>query len=143
MRSSKNSSRPGWWLLLCAAAACLPLPASAIVWPTPIRRFASCRILVGKNASAAVRQSQELLTLTQTRVRAATPPGGNAAAASRMASLYAVMADAQGMLELDAEARASAEKGLALAPDPRDPVHVELRLADVAASTTVRALPLH
>jgi tetratricopeptide (TPR) repeat protein len=48
-------------------------------------------------------------------------------------SLYGVLADAQGMLELDAEARASALKGLALVPDPRDPVHVELMLGFLAS----------
>ncbi|MGD0501242.1 MAG: GGDEF domain-containing protein [Steroidobacteraceae bacterium] len=128
-----NSTRPGWWAWLCAAAACLPLSAFGYCLADADPQIRQLQDLVGKNAGAAVRQSQELLTLTRDGARAATPSGGNAAALSRMASLYAVMADAQGMLELDAEARASAEKGLALAPDPRDPVHVELRLAHLGS----------
>ena len=114
------------------------LPAHVGLWllslrpPTP--RSASCRSLVGKNAGAAVRRSQELLTLTQSSARTSSClPGGVAAAVSRMASLYAVMADAQGILELDAEAVASAGKGWRSWPIPRDPVHVELRLAQVGS----------
>ena len=44
-----------------------------------------------------------------------------------------VQAEAYGVLELDANARASAEKGLALVPDGRDPVHLELLMAYTAA----------
>ena len=46
--------------------------------------------------------------------------------ATRIAALYAVEAEAYGILELDASARSAAEKGLALVPSERDPVHLEL-----------------
>src|SRR5579863_8310421 len=44
----------------------------------------------------------------------------------QLAALYALQANAYAMLELDAEARQAASKGLALAPNPTDPVHVNL-----------------
>jgi diguanylate cyclase (GGDEF)-like protein len=50
-------------------------------------------------------------------------------AASRIAALYAVQAEAYNILELDANARSTAEKGLALLPNERDPVHLELLMA--------------
>ena len=50
---------------------------------------------------------------------------------SRIAALYAVQAEAYGILELDANARSAAEKGLALVPSERDPVHLELLMAYV------------
>jgi diguanylate cyclase (GGDEF)-like protein len=136
MQSSKqpglrtsNSSRLGWWLWLYAAAACLPLSAHGYCLADADPDIRRLQELVGKDANAALRQSQELLASAQPAVRAGAPPSGGAAAVSRIASLYGVIADAQGILELDAEARASAEKGLALMPDPRNPVHVELQLA--------------
>lgn len=46
--------------------------------------------------------------------------------ARRLASLYAIEAQAYSMLDLDADARASALKGLALAPDRSDVIHLNL-----------------
>jgi len=130
---TSNPSRPPWRTWLCAAAACLPVTAFGYCLSDRDPEIRQLQELVGKNAGAAVRRSQELLSLTQSSARTGVPAGGVGAAVSRMASLYAVMADAQGILELDTEARASADKGLALVPDPRDPVHVELRLAQVGS----------
>ena len=42
-------------------------------------------------------------------------------------------AEAYSILELDANARSAAEKGLALVPSPRDPVHLELLNAYASA----------
>jgi signal transduction histidine kinase len=47
-----------------------------------------------------------------------------------LASLYALESQSYGMLELDADARAAAKKGLSLMPQPSDPVHVSLLIAD-------------
>ncbi|MDE2305932.1 MAG: GGDEF domain-containing protein [Gammaproteobacteria bacterium] len=44
----------------------------------------------------------------------------------RIAGLDAVLAQSYSRLELDAEARAAARRGLLLAPNPTDPVHVDL-----------------
>jgi diguanylate cyclase (GGDEF)-like protein len=139
MHSSKqpgrrtSHSRFGCRPWLYAALACLPVSAFGYCLADRDPEIRQLQEFVGKDASAALRQSQRLLTTAQSAARAGTPPGGGAAAVSRIASLYGVIADAQGLLELDAEARASAEKGLSLAPDPRDPVHVELLLAHLGS----------
>ena len=125
-RTSK-SSRLGWWPWLYAAAVCLPLSAFGYCLADRDPEILRLQELVGKNANTALRDSQQMLITVQTAARAGTTPGGEGAAVSRIASLYGVIADAQGMLELDVEARASAEKGLALAT--RGQVHVELLLA--------------
>src|SRR5216684_3730488 len=49
---------------------------------------------------------------------------------AHLASLYALESQSYGMLELDADARAAAKKGLLLMPQPSDPVHVSLVIAD-------------
>jgi hypothetical protein len=140
-----NSSKLGRWPWLFAAAAWLPLSGFGYCLAYRDPEVRQLQELVGKDAKAAVRQSQQLLSTMQPAAPAGAMPGANAtlgaggaagagpAAVSRMASLYGVLADAQGMLELDAEARASALKGLALVPDPRDPVHVELMLGFLAS----------
>jgi len=46
--------------------------------------------------------------------------------ARRLASLYAIEAEAYSMLDLDADARTTALKGLALAPDRADEIHLNL-----------------
>jgi diguanylate cyclase (GGDEF)-like protein len=52
--------------------------------------------------------------------------GGGAADPRQLAALYAVQADAYAILELDRDARATAEKGLALLQGPTDPLRLEL-----------------
>lgn len=126
---TSKSSRLGWWTWLCAAAACLPLSAYGYCLADRDPSVRQLQELVGKSGNTALRESQQLLIATQAGARAGTTPGGGAATVSRIASLYGVIADAQGMLELDQEARASAQKGLSLATDRRDPVYVELLLS--------------
>ena len=46
----------------------------------------------------------------------------------RIAALYAVEAEAYSLLELDADARAAALKGLEFAPNPNDPTHLALQM---------------
>ena len=46
--------------------------------------------------------------------------------AQRLAAVYAVEAQAYSLLDLDADARSAALKGLALAPGPADPIHLNL-----------------
>jgi diguanylate cyclase (GGDEF)-like protein len=131
---TSNSSRLGWWPWLYAAAACLPLSAFGYCLADRDPEIRELQDQVGRNANTALRDSQQMLVAMQAAARAGTAPGGGAAISggaatvSRIASLYAVIAEAQGILELDDEARASAEKGLALATDPRSQVHVELLL---------------
>ena len=126
---TSHSSRLGRWPWLYAAVACLPVTAFGYCVADPDPRIRVLQELVGKDAGAALRQSERLLDAVQHAPPAGAGAGKGASDLLRAASLYGVMADAQGMLELDAEARASAQKGLAQAPDPRDPVHVELLLS--------------
>ncbi len=53
-------------------------------------------------------------------------PGASPVKTERLASLYAVEAEAYGILERSAEARNSAAEGLKLATLPNDPVHLQL-----------------
>jgi diguanylate cyclase (GGDEF)-like protein len=110
----------------------------AAAWPTT-SAFASClpdadpgvlrlQNLIVQDANQALRQAQNELSNLQREPSTQEQPNG-LLAASRIAALHAVQAEAYGILEFDAEARSSAEKGLALVPNPRDPVHLELLLA--------------
>jgi diguanylate cyclase (GGDEF)-like protein len=121
-----NLSKLGRWPWLFAAAAWLPV--SAFGWCLADREPEVRRLqeLVGRDAKAAVSQTQEQIAAMQSA-------GAGPAGIERLASLYGVLAEAQGVLEFDAEARATAAKGLALVPDPRDPVHVELLLGYLAS----------
>ena len=53
-------------------------------------------------------------------------PGASPVKAEQLASLYAVEAEAYGILERSAEARNSAAEGLKLATLPNDPVRLQL-----------------
>ena len=80
--------------------------------------------LIAQDATQALNQAQALMNALK---REPLPDGARNTA--RTAALYAIEAQAYGILELDADARASAAKGLALVPSERDPVHVELLLS--------------
>jgi diguanylate cyclase (GGDEF)-like protein len=92
-----------------ADALCLGSPE-----PT-VRRLEA---LAASDASKAVKQARAAIATLE---RASTD-------AASLAPLYAVLAESYAMLELDADARVAASKGLRLAPDPHDPLHLQLLL---------------
>jgi diguanylate cyclase (GGDEF)-like protein len=79
--------------------------------------------LVGRDPKAALTAAEAAMT----ELKNATSPDSH-----RLAALYAVEAQSYSALELDAEARQTASSGLALAPDPHDPVRVDLLTAYAA-----------
>ena len=116
------------WPGALLAAAFLPAFASASCLPDADTDILRLQQLISKDATKAVQQAQTLLDSLQRE-----PQSGASSdplrTASRIAALYGVQAEAYGVLELDANARAAAEKGLALVPNEHDPVHLELLLA--------------
>ena len=113
------------------------LPVVALlgwVWIAPAAR-ASCldsldpdihqlQQLIVQDASKALNQAQALMNALKLE-----PLSDATRSTARTAALYAIEAQAYGILELDADARASAAKGLALVPSESDPVHVDLLLS--------------
>ncbi|HMK84348.1 MAG TPA: GGDEF domain-containing protein [Steroidobacteraceae bacterium] len=116
------------WPGVLLAAAWLPLSASAGCLPDADPEVQRLQDLIQQNATQALKQAQKLLEALKHEPKPSTSSGAKSAA-SHAAALYAVKAEASGILELDSDARASAEKGLALAPNERDPVHIGLLLA--------------
>jgi diguanylate cyclase (GGDEF)-like protein len=127
-RHASISARLWWWPGLLLAAAFLPIFASASCLPDPDADIARLQQLISKDATKAARQAQGMLDALQTESLGANSSDALHTAA-RIAALYAVQAEAYGILELDANARSAAEKGLALVPSQRDPVHLELLMA--------------
>src|ERR1022692_5031499 len=113
------------------------LPVVALlgwVWIAPAAR-ASCldsldpdihqlQQLIVQDASKALNQAQALMNALKLE-----PLSDATHNTARTAALYAIEAQAYGILELDADSRASAAKGLALVPSKSNPVHVELLLS--------------
>ncbi len=99
-------------LVLCAAS---PLAAWADCFPVSDAAYVALDPLVDRNATLA-------LSAVTPQIHALAP----ASRSRQLAALYAVQADAYSILELDHEARASAEKGLALLDGPTDPLRLEL-----------------
>ncbi len=122
-RLAKSRSFRRAVLLSCALAACAvllaPSPAAAVCLANPDAGLRDLQTLVAQDASHALKQAQAQLA----HLDGAATTGG---AAERRASLYAVEAQAYSMLELDAQARAVAQRGLKLATAPQDPVHLDL-----------------
>ncbi len=117
----------------CGPAARLFAPAFLLALALSSGRAgASCLA----NPDAQIRELQARVSQDATQVLATVRPliaalearrvQAGDANASRLASLYAVEAQADGMLELDDAARAAARKGLRLAIDVHDPVHLDL-----------------
>jgi diguanylate cyclase (GGDEF)-like protein len=75
--------------------------------------------VVDRNAHEALSEIGAALKRQPTKTPATT---------RQMAALYAIQAHAYSVLELDAAARESASKGLALATSPVDPLHVNLQI---------------
>src|SRR5882672_3780026 len=110
----------GWWLcsiLGGGAWALLPSQVSAtcLISTDPLIR--ELQTLVDTDAARALRQTRMQLDVLQ---RAPRPD------ARRLAALYAVQAQAYSILELDAEARNAATRGLTLAGLAGDAVRLDL-----------------
>jgi diguanylate cyclase (GGDEF)-like protein len=131
-RHASISVRLWWWPWLLLAVAFLPIFASASCLPDADAEIARLQALIAKDATKAVREAQGMLDRLQRESTSGTPSDA-LHIASRIAALYAVQAEAYGVLELDAQARSTAEKGLALAPSEHDPVHLELLMAYTSA----------
>jgi diguanylate cyclase (GGDEF)-like protein len=131
-RHASISARLWWWPWLLLAVAFLPFFASASCLPDGDAEIARLQDLVNQDASKALRQAQGMLDSLQRESLSGSSPDA-LHTASRIGALYAVQAEAYAILELDANARSVAEKGLALVPSARDPVHLELLNAYVSA----------
>ena len=103
------------------AAAWLPFAAGASCLENPDPELHRLQDLVSEDGTKALRQAQSELDALQRG-----PPRDLHADASRKAALFAILAQAYGILELDGKAREAATKGLALATGEHDRVHLEL-----------------
>lgn len=131
-RHASMMARLWWrpWALLVVAF--LPALASASCLPDADADILRLQQLISKDANKAVREAQSLLDSLQRESQSAGSRDP-LHAASRIAALYGVQAEAYGLLELGANARSTAEKGLALVPNEHDPTHLELLMAYTAA----------
>jgi diguanylate cyclase (GGDEF)-like protein len=100
------------WLPSAGLASCLVDPDPDIV---------QLQDLIAVDATKVLNQAISALNTLQRQ-----PLTDASRHATRMASLYAVEAEAYGILELDSDARRMAAKGLALARGEHDPVRLEL-----------------
>ena len=123
-RASTRAALWQWPLALLLAAACPLAPALASCFDNPDPDIHRLQALVPADATKAVRETQDLLKAIK-----AAPPLDADRAARRSAALYAVQAEAYGILELDEDARRSATLGLGLATNVHDPVYLELLAA--------------
>jgi len=131
-RHASISARLWWWPWLLLAAAFVPILASASCLPDADADIVRLQELISKDATKAVRQAQGMLDTLQ-RESASASSSDVLHTASRIGALYAVEAEAYSVLELRANARSAAEKGLALVPSQHDPVHLELLMAYASA----------
>ena len=112
------------WLLIWPAAVLLcawspsAVRAGCIANPDPEMRH--IQLLIAKDATQALKQIEDRMDAVR---REASATQGRT---ERLASLYAVQADAYGILERSAEARNSAAEGLNLATHPNDPARLQL-----------------
>ncbi len=110
---------PGWWLCsilgLAWALGCAPARASCVAAPDPASR--ALQALIDKDAARALQQAQ----MQAQALMLAPHPNPH-----RLASLYAVQAQAYSILELDEKAKSAAADGLKLATQSNDPVHLDL-----------------
>ncbi len=103
------------------AAAWLPFAAGASCLENPDPELHRLQELVSEDGTKALRQARSQLDVLQHG-----PLRDLRGNASRRAALFAIQAQAYGILELDGKAREAAAKGLALATGEHDPVHLEL-----------------
>jgi diguanylate cyclase (GGDEF)-like protein len=131
-RHASKMSRLWWLPSLLLAAAWLPAPASATCLADSDLEIHRLQDLIGQDATQALKQAQSALESAQ-RDSLSDPSPNALRTVARIAALYAVEAEAYDILELDAQARTVGEKGLALVPNERDPVHLELLMGYTAA----------
>ncbi len=119
-RHAKHAARLWWrpWVLL--ACAWLPSAGWASCLVDPDTEIAHLQELIAVDATKALKQAIAALDALKRQ-----PLPDAARNTARMASLYAVEAEAYGILELDSDARRIAAKGLALIPG-HGWVHLEL-----------------
>jgi diguanylate cyclase (GGDEF)-like protein len=119
-RHAKHAARLWWrpWVLL--ACAWLPSAGWASCLVDPDAGIAHLQELIAVDATKALKQAMAEVDALKRK-----PLPDAVRNATRMASLYAVEAEAYGILELDSDARRTAAKGLALIPD-HGRVHLEL-----------------
>jgi diguanylate cyclase (GGDEF)-like protein len=103
--------------MLASAWAMLPSPALATCLISADPAIRELQTLVDKDAARVLQQVGNRLQLQE---------GAPAADAPRLASLYAVQAQAYSILELDGDAKNAALKGLKFATLATDPVHIDL-----------------
>jgi diguanylate cyclase (GGDEF)-like protein len=131
-RHASISARLWWWPWLLLAVTFWPIFASATCLPDADADIVRLQNLVAKDATKALHQAQSMLDpLQQESLSGSSTDALHTA--TRIGALYAVEAEAYSILELDANARSAAEKGLALVPSARDPVHLELLNAYASA----------
>ena len=122
--AGRDASKPAglwWWPWVLLASAWLPLPAWSSCLDNPDPEIHQLQELIGEDAGKVLKQTRTLLAALRR-----APVADLSHNASRIAAVYAVEAEAYGILELDADARGSAAKGLALATGEHDPIHLEL-----------------
>jgi diguanylate cyclase (GGDEF)-like protein len=130
-RHASNTARLWWWPWVLLAAAFLPAIGSASCLADADADIHRLQELIPQDAGKALNRAQRLLDTLQREPLDASHDALHTA--SRIAALNAVKAEAYDILELDAQARSTAEKGLALVPNELDPVHLELLLAYTGA----------
>jgi diguanylate cyclase (GGDEF)-like protein len=115
----RGSRAAGWWLssLLSVTWVLAASPSFASCLASGDPGIRELQILVDKDAARALKQAAAQLRLVEPAPYAD---------AHRVAALYAVQAQAYGILELDDEAKTAAANGLKFATGAADPVHVDL-----------------
>ena len=103
------------WLVLACGLISQPSLAACVSRADPEFR---------KPIPSIVHDATEALWLAQTRIDALT--SSPSVDSARLAALYAAQAQSYSALQLHAQARQAASKGLALAPSESDPVHLDL-----------------
>src|SRR5579859_6674784 len=100
---ASRASRFWWWPSLLLAAAWLPGASSATCLVDADPEIHRLQDLIGQDATQALAQAKSALQSAQ-RESVSDNSHGALQAAARIAALYAVEAEAYGILELDADA---------------------------------------
>jgi diguanylate cyclase (GGDEF)-like protein len=116
----QTSRHPTWWPFLLLSAL-LPCAAFSACLDDPDPQLRQLQSLVNVDAAKALKQVQGRLDALDR-----APSLHAQRDATRRASLYSIQASAYAILELSPQALVAVDKGLALAPDVHDPVHVAL-----------------